>query len=113
MEKLRAILQQIVKMHESGWGRSRARDFYDIWMIFNKYQDSLNNKKIMVNIKKKFMIKQVEFKSIHDFFDEKYIDELVRTWKQWLEPFVKELLSLKIVLEDVRNKILPTVFMDS
>ncbi len=113
MEKLRAILQQIVKLHERGWGRSRARDFYDIWMIYNKYHDSLDNELIRANIQKKFAIKQVEFKSINDFFDNKYIDELTRTWEQWLKAHVSELPSSEIVLTDVKNKILPAIFINT
>jgi uncharacterized protein len=110
MEKLRAIVQQIVKMHEKGWGRSRARDFYDIWMIYNKYHDSIDNEKIKSNIAKKFAIKNIEFKSIDDFFDSKYISEVIRTWEQWLKPFVSILPPADIVLNDVRNNILPKIF---
>lgn len=110
MEKLRAILQQIVKMHERGWGRSRARDFYDLWMIFNKYGDSINLDMIKKNISKKFQIKNVKFNKIDDFYDQKYIEELVRTWHQWLNPFVKNLPDVHVVLEDVRCNILPKIF---
>ncbi len=111
MEKLRAIIQQIIKMHEKGWGRSRARDFYDIWMIYNKYQDSIDNKKIRANIHQKFTVKQLEFKSIDDFFDQKYIGEVIRTWNQWLGPFVKDLPDSAKVLHEVRNNILPEIFL--
>ena len=33
-EKLRAILQHREKLKERGWGRSRARDYYDLWRVF-------------------------------------------------------------------------------
>lgn len=32
-EKIRAILQFAKKLHERGWGRSRVRDYYDLWRI--------------------------------------------------------------------------------
>lgn len=111
MEKLRAILQQIIKLHERGWGRSRARDFYDIWMIYNKYQDSIDNNIIRNSIHKKFKIKNVEFKSIEDFFNKRYIDEVVKTWDQWLKSFVSNLPPAEIVLNDVKNNILPKIFL--
>lgn len=57
MEKLRAILQQIIKLHERDLGRSRARDFYDIWMIYNRYQNSIDNEKIRSNIEKNLLLK--------------------------------------------------------
>ena len=30
-EKLRAILQHVERLEQRGWGRSRARDYYDLW----------------------------------------------------------------------------------
>lgn len=110
MEKLRATLQQIIKLHERGWGRSRARDFYDIWMIFNKYGEVLDLNLITQNIDKKFAIKDIIFKSKEDFYDQKYITELIRTWHQWLDPFVQELPPSEIVLDDLKHKILPQIF---
>ena len=41
-EKIRAILQFAAKLHERGWGRSRARDYYDLWRIFKEYRDYIN-----------------------------------------------------------------------
>ena len=32
-EKIRAIVQFAVKIHERGWGRSRVRDYYDLWNL--------------------------------------------------------------------------------
>ncbi len=43
-EKIRAILQFAKKLHEGGWGRSRVRDYYDLWRILDKYQDSIDIK---------------------------------------------------------------------
>jgi predicted nucleotidyltransferase component of viral defense system len=110
MEKLRAIAQKIIKLHEKGWGRSRARDIYDIWMIYNKYHDSIDNEKIKDNISKKFTIKGIEFKSIDDFFDPAYIRVVTDEWDQWLKPFVKDLPPSEVVLGDVRDRILPRMF---
>ncbi len=110
MEKLRATLQQIIKLHERGWGRSRARDFYDIWMIFNKYQDDIDLHLIRSNIEKKFMIKKITLHSQDDFFDPRYLDELIRTWHQWLSPFVEHLPESNIVINDIKEKILPMIF---
>jgi predicted nucleotidyltransferase component of viral defense system len=110
---LEEIIQQIIKMHERGWGRSRARDFYDIWMIFNKYEKKLNLDLIRNNIDKKFAIKDIKFNSINDFFESKYIDEVIRTWNQWLGPFVKNLPEANYVLQDVKEKILPVIFTNN
>ena len=37
VEKMRALLQFAKKLHERGWGRSRVRDYYDLWRIFGTY----------------------------------------------------------------------------
>lgn len=110
MEKLRAILQKIIKLHEKGWGRSRARDFYDIWMIYNRYLHSIDNNIIKANIAKKFSVKGIEFKSIEDFFDPAYISVVTREWDQWLAPYVSNLPTSEAVLNDVRKRILPNIF---
>jgi len=41
LEKLRAILQHTKKLHERDWNRSRARDYYDLWHIFNAFEKQL------------------------------------------------------------------------
>src|SRR3990172_12126301 len=41
-EKLRAILQHARAIENRGWGRSRARDYYDLWRILETYRDRLD-----------------------------------------------------------------------
>ena len=36
------LLQHVEKLQERGWSRSRARDYYDLWRIFNAYGGHLN-----------------------------------------------------------------------
>jgi predicted nucleotidyltransferase component of viral defense system len=40
-EKIRALLQFAKKLHERGWGRSRVRDYYDLWKIMHSYSNEL------------------------------------------------------------------------
>jgi predicted nucleotidyltransferase component of viral defense system len=35
-EKLRAIRQHVEKLKDTGWSRSRARDYYDVWRVLGK-----------------------------------------------------------------------------
>jgi predicted nucleotidyltransferase component of viral defense system len=42
LEKLRAILQHTKKLHERDWIRSRARDYYDLWRIFDMFEKGID-----------------------------------------------------------------------
>lgn len=111
LEKLRAIVEKIIKLHEKGWGRSRARDFYDIWMIYNRSQEAIDKEKIRININRKFAIKGLKFKSLDAFFDPAYINVVISEWEQWLKPFVRDLPPAEVVLQEIKDKILPQIFL--
>jgi predicted nucleotidyltransferase component of viral defense system len=111
IEKLRAILQHTIKLHERGWGRSRARDYYDLYRIFSDYPDKINLKDLQENFNKKIAIKRVEFKDYRDFFDELAIKEVKGTWNQWLKPLVPDAPEAEFVLDYLREYI-PKLFSE-
>lgn len=47
--------------------------------------------------------KQVAFAQIEDFFDQKMILNVRRTWSQWLGPLVPNLPECELVLSDLRD----------
>ena len=87
LEKLRAILQHTKKLHESGWTRSRARDYYDIWRILNAFGDHLNLRLVSCLLPLKCFRKGVIFGGVEDFFNEKMISNVKRTWGSMAWPF--------------------------
>ncbi len=101
-EKMRAILQNIIKLHERGWTRSRARDFYDLWNIFQLTDYELKKEKVIESLAEKCELKAVSYKSSEDFFDEKILTLVRKDWQQWLQPLVKELPDVDLVLKDLR-----------
>jgi predicted nucleotidyltransferase component of viral defense system len=104
-EKLRAILQYSIKLHERGWSRSRARDYYDIWSIIRKYQDSLKIAEVKPLLIQKSALKNITFSGIEDFFDLKVIEQVSKTWDQWLGRLVVDLPSAQVILKEVREDI--------
>ncbi len=105
LEKLRAILQCTKKIHEGDIFRSRSRDYYDLWRILGKFGNHVNFKLIRSLLPLKCSIKGVAFKTIADFFDEKIIAEVKKTWTDWLGPLVSDLPECELVLEELRDKV--------
>ena len=105
LEKLRAILQHTKKLHERDWNRSRARDFYDLWSIFNSFHESLNLKNLPQLLIQKCDHKGVSFENDDSFFNSKILANVRQTWNQWLGPLVSELPSYETVIGQLRPKI--------
>jgi predicted nucleotidyltransferase component of viral defense system len=104
-EKLRALLQHTKKLHERGWGRSRARDYYDLWRIFNQYEKDLDLSEFTQLVHSKCSAKNVSYNNVGDFFQDIMLANVTNTWEQWLGPLVPNLPSLSEVIADLRGKL--------
>jgi predicted nucleotidyltransferase component of viral defense system len=104
-EKLRAILQHVEKLHERGWSRSRARDYYDLWRVLGAYQDQLDFFDFSSFLRAKCTIRNVSFKGPDDFFEETMLNYVEKTWEQWLGPLVPDLPDFNTVIGELRPKI--------
>lgn len=104
-EKLRAILQHAEKFEERGWSRSRARDYYDLWRVLGTYKDRMNLTDFKSFLRDKCAVRGVSFDSANDFFKERMIAYVQRTWNQWLGPLVPDLPSHQTVFSELRPQI--------
>ena len=104
-EKLRAILQHMEKLETRGWSRSRARDYYDLWRILGAYKDQMNLNGFDAFLRVKCAAKNVDFKNEEDFFREKMLTLVEKTWEQWLGPLVPNLPSFQTVIGNLRPEI--------
>lgn len=104
-EKLRAILQHARTLESRGWARSRARDYYDLWRIFNTYRDRLDTTDFPAFLREKCAIRDVTFSGPDNFFPEAMLTDVEKTWDQWLGPLVSDLPSGKTVIEGLRTQI--------
>jgi predicted nucleotidyltransferase component of viral defense system len=104
-EKLRAILQHVEKLQTRGWSRSRARDYYDLWRVFNSYGDKLDLSDFASFLREKCSVRGVAFESADDFFQKNMLSYVETTWKQWLGPLVPDLPPFQIVMRELRPTI--------
>lgn len=108
-EKIRALLQFSKKLHERSWSRSRVRDYYDLWRLFNTYEHQIQGKTLRKIVPQKSKNKGVHFKNISELFNEKLITHTENEWDVWLKdvvpgslPAQKEVLEyLKVTLFSV------------
>lgn len=101
-EKLRAILQNVKKLHEIGWTRSRARDYYDLWRILKDYGDVLNGEEIDKILPEKCALKDVSWNTVDDFFHESYLKGIQDSWDKWLAPLVSDLSPYADVISHLK-----------
>jgi hypothetical protein len=104
-EKLRAILQHAEKLHERGWSRSRARDYYDLWCVLGAYQNQLDLYGFSSFLHAKCAVRNVSFKGPYDFFEKIMLNYIERTWEQWLGPLVPNLPGFGTVIGELRPQI--------
>jgi uncharacterized protein len=104
-EKLRAILQHVEKLQTRGWSRSRARDYYDLWRVFNSYGDKLDLWDFASFLSEKCSVRGMAFESADDFFHKDMLSYVETTWKQWLGPLVPDLPPFQTVIRELRPRI--------
>jgi len=104
-EKLRAILQHVEELHERGWSRSRARNFYDLWRVLSAYQNQLNLSNFSSFLRTKCTLRNVAFNDPNDFFENTMLAYIEKTWEQWLGPLVPDLPDFATVIGDLRPMI--------
>ena len=104
-EKLRAILQHMEKLDTRGWGRSRARDYYDLWRVLGTCKDQMNLDGFNAFLRVKCAAKNVGFQNEEDFFRGNMMTHVEKTWEQWLGPLVPHLASFQTVISNLRPEI--------
>ena len=112
-EKLRAILQHNKKLHERGWSRSRARDYYDLWRVMKKYRDQMNLSHFVPFLREKCALRSVSFEGPESFFEEGMLARVESTWVQWLGPLVPELPPFETVIDELRPQIISLVSLSN
>lgn len=101
-EKLRALLQTHQKLMLRGWNRPRARDYYDLWCLFNKYHSHINKAATLQTLDKKCLHRKVAYQSIDDFFTLELLREAQTHWQETLRVLVQNLPSCQQVLDETR-----------
>lgn len=103
-EKIRAILQFAKKLHERGWGRSRVRDYYDLWRILSEYGPQIDTTSIPQLVEKKCVSKGVVFHSVEDLFQDRLM-EYLNEWNHWLAPIVPNVPDKDVVIRELKEQL--------
>lgn len=103
-EKLRALLQQTARLRSRGWTRSRARDIYDLWRLLSRVQP-MESSAFVERLRAKCASKGVEFAEAADFVPPDLLEQVRKTWQDWLGPLVDPLPDLDLVLGELRPKL--------
>ncbi len=111
-EKLRAILQHVEKLEERGWSRSRARDYYDLWRVLGTYSDRMDLSDFPSFLREKCAVRSVAFAGPDDFFQERMLVYVEKTWDQWLDPLVPGLPTFDTVIGELRLQVASLVPAD-
>lgn len=107
-EKIRALLQFSKKLHERGWGRSRVRDYYDLWSILKHYAKEITPSIIPNLTREKCAYKSIVFNDINDIFNEKLILNVEEEWESWLGGVVAAAEGLpekNAVIQDLKENL--------
>ena len=88
-----------------GWGRSRARDYYDLWRIMGAYRGQLDLTDFRTFLHRKCDTRGVSFQRVDDFFEPTILAHVRDTWSQWLGPLVSDLPAFDTVVSDLRPQI--------
>lgn len=104
-EKLRALLQSKVRLHERGWGASRVcRDYYDLWNLLQV--PGFKSPDLIPLLAQKCAVREVYFESPNDFISEDLLAVASAEWAQQLLPFVPDAPSAAELLPQVQSLIL-------
>ena len=93
------------KPTHTGWSRSRARDYYDLWRVFRAYGNRMDLTGFESFLREKCDVREVSFNGPGDFFQKAMLASVEKTWDQWLCPLVPGLPPYRTVIDELRPQI--------
>ena len=109
-EKLCAILQNTARVRKRGWGRPRARDYYDLWRVLGDYGREMDFTDFSSFLREKCSRRDLDFNGTEDFFDKSMLTFVEGIWHEMLEHLTPELPSFETVTGELRGQIADLVF---
>jgi predicted nucleotidyltransferase component of viral defense system/predicted transcriptional regulator of viral defense system len=101
-EKLRTTLQAQKRVDEESWARNCARDYYDLWYLFQLGEGVLDLQTALKILPKKCAIRNVSHDDAEDFFPPLISSEAERQWETSLADLVRPLPSFETVMKELR-----------
>ena len=100
-EKLRTPLQAQKRVDEGSWARNCARDYYDLWYLFQLGEDVDLGTALKI-LPQKCAVRNVSYDDVEDFFPPLIVSEAKRQWETSLADLVRPLPSFETVIAGLR-----------
>jgi hypothetical protein len=92
-------------MSRSSKSEAGAVDYYDLWRILGAYRDRLDLSDFGTLLREKCAVRNVAYDGPEDFFEERTLACVERTWDPWLGPLVPGLPSLQTMIDALRPQL--------
>lgn len=109
-EKLCAVLQNTDRVRRRGWGRPRARDYYDLWRVLGDYAREMDFTDFGSFLREKCSRRDLDFRGAEDFFDDEMLAFVKNIWRERLEYLTPELPSFETVISELRGQVADLIF---
>jgi hypothetical protein len=83
----------------------RARDYYDLWRVLRAYREQMDLSDFPTFLRAKCAVRNVTFAGPEDFFQDRMLAYVGKTWNQWLGPLVPMLPAVDTVIGELRPQI--------
>ena len=101
-EKLRTPLQAQKRVNEGSWARNCARDYYDLWYLFQRGEGVVDLQTALRILPQKCAVRDVSYDDVEDFFPRLIASEAERQWGTSLADLVRPLPSFEKVMTESR-----------
>lgn len=99
-EKLRTPLQAQKRVDEGSWPRNCARDYYDLWYLF-QLGDDVDLGTALKILPQKCAVRNVSYDDVKEFFPPLIVSEAKRQWETSLADLVRPLPSFETVITEL------------
>lgn len=104
-EKLRTLLQARKRVDEGSWARNCARDYYDLWYLFQLGKNVVDLQTALKILPEKCAVRNVAYEEAEDFFLPLIVSEAERQWETSLADLVRPLPGFDPMMADLHARL--------
>jgi predicted nucleotidyltransferase component of viral defense system len=104
-EKLRTPLQAQKRVDDGSWPRNCARDYYDLWYLFQLGDTVVDLGRALEILPEKCAARGVSYSEAEDFFPPLIVSEAERQWQTSLADLVGPLPDFQLVTSGLRARL--------
>lgn len=101
-EKLRTMRQAMMRLEAGRWLRNCARDYYDLWRLCVDPEVAVNLAEVARILPEKLSVREVEARTVDDYFPPAVTEEARRQWESSLGNLVRPLPDFEVAVAELR-----------